>query len=293
MCTFCTDVGHGERWYMNFENYLYRKIFPEPEDLERAKQSHLKALADTDRYGDPAYNHDVEYLRQKYVSMPGQVITLEEANRVMDIAEEAARREDTLVVLARCNCALEFRGQMDYRCIVFGIPVSWSSELGYSRYPNEGLTEFGGAQWRELRRELTRGRKVPFTAADARELLQLWDKKGLHHTLVSRGVLPLIDGICNCEAPYCMRIRHRRMHSIQNVLLKGHTVARVDPTACNLCGACARHCGFGAIRVSPWSELVHIDPTLCYGCGLCRGVCKPNAISMVEREMVPAARDLW
>ena len=125
MCTFCTDHGMDDKWYFNFENFLFNKVFPTPEDKEAARAHYIHTLGDTDRYGDPEYDHDLEYAIKKHKTAPGQVITQEEAIRILDLAGEATKREDTIVTLARCNCLLSFRGKIDYRCIVFGVPVSW------------------------------------------------------------------------------------------------------------------------------------------------------------------------
>ncbi len=294
MCTFCGEHGRGEKWYFQFENYLFQKVFPTSDEQQEARKRSMKTFADTDRYGDPEYAHDMDYLREKFAITPGQVITLEEAKRVMNIAKEATEREDTMMVLARCNCAFTHRGKVDYRCIVFGIPVSWASEIGYARYPKEGLTEFGGAEWKEIRQQLNRGLKVPLKAEEAEELLVEWNRQGLIHTLVSRGLLPLIDGICNCEKPYCMRNRHRFLQGLtEHVLLKGHFVARIDPQLCTACGQCMDRCPFGAVQVSKWMPNALVDVQQCFGCGLCVTTCKNEAIKFVPREEIPLAKNLW
>lgn len=294
MCSFCMEHGHDDKWYMNFENYLFHKIYRTPEEVAEVKSRYFKALRDTDRYGDPGYNHDAEYLRKKYKTTPGQIITTEEAMKVMQLGEEACKREDTIMAISKCNCALTYHGTLDYRCIVFGVPVSWGMEIGYAKFPEAGLTEFGGADWRELRSNLKRAGKSTLDAAEATELMKNWAKKGVHHTLVSRGVLPLIDGICNCEAPYCMRIRHRQLTGVvENCLVKGHYVARVNPEKCAHCGLCKIQCEFGAITSSRHSHYTSIDPFLCFGCGICRMACKKEAIEMVPREKIPAVANLW
>jgi len=280
-----------DRWYFNFENYLFNKIYPTPELKQEAKEKFMERLYNVDRYGDPAYTHDPDQS-----IAPAQVITREEANKVFEIAEEATKREDTIIALSRCNCALAYRGKIEYRCIVFGVPITWSSEIGYQRYPREGLTEFKGAEWSELKSKVYAGRRVPLKPEEAKELFQDWTKRGFQTTLVTRAIFPLIDGLCFCEAPYCQRIRRRKLAGLQNDhqhLRKGHYVARINPEKCNACGACMIRCMYGAVIVRRWSDIAHIEPADCFGCGICRAGCRYEAIDMVQREEIPAAREQW
>lgn len=300
MCTFCTEHGLDDKWYFNFANYLFSKIYPTPELQEEAKKawtSETGRLRTVDHYGDPEHTHRPP---DEYTSGVGgafaQIIAQPEAMKVMEIADEACKREDTFMVLSRCNCALAYRGKMEYRCIVFGVPVTLSAKTGYQRYPKEGLTEFGGAEWRELRKILYDGRKVSLTVPDAKELIAEWNKRGFYSTLVTRATFPLIDGICFCEAPYCQRYRRRRERGLSNPdlgLRKGHYIARIDPQKCNSCGACMMRCMFGAILVSHHNKLALVDPKDCFGCGLCQIECKRDAVTMVPRVEVSAAKNLW
>ncbi len=300
MCTFCTEHGFDDKWYFNFENFLFKRIYPTPEMQEEAIKawtSETGRLYLVDRYGDPEYTHRPP---AEYTGGVGgafaQIITPEEAKKVMEIAAEACKREDTFMVLSRCNCALAYRGKIEYRCIVFGMPVTLSAKIGYQRYPKEGLTEFGGAEWREVRQRLYEGRKVPLTVPDSKELIGDWIRRGFYVTLVTRATFPLIDGMCFCEAPYCQRYRRRREGGLANSdlgLRKGHYIARIDPLKCNACGACMMRCMFGAILVSRHSKVASIDPKDCFGCGLCETDCKRQAISMVPRKELSIARDLW
>ena len=112
-------------------------------------------------------------------------------------------------------------------------------------------------------------------------------------TRMSRGRLPLIEAICNCEKRYCTYSRNRDLSGVIEYCLKGHYIARINPEKCTACGRCLNACEFGAISHSKIADTVDIDVTKCYGCGLCRSRCKHDAISMVSREMIPAARNLW
>lgn len=295
MCKLCAEHGRGELWYLNYENYLFHKIFPTPEEQEEAKRKMVATFADTEwRYTEKEYIRNIQYLEARASSGFGaQVVTKEEVLRILELAEEAARREDTMVVLGHCPCTLVYRGTRDYVCIGFGMPVAMSMEIAYGRLPREGLTEFGGAHWRELRRELRKGAKVPLTLADAKELLEEWERKGLWHLVMGRGRLPLIEAICNCERPYCTYWRNREISGVKEYCLKGHFIARIIPEKCNNCEYCVRMCQFGAVHTSRWAKQTYIDPTKCFGCGLCRVGCRPGAIELVPRSQVPVARNLW
>ncbi len=295
MCDLCVHHGRGDKWYLEFENYLFDKIFPEPEMQEEAKRQMIATFAETEwRYAEKDYIRNMDFLRQRVSHGFGaQIATYEEAMQILKLAEEATKREDSLVVVGHCPCTLVYRGTRDYVCIGFGMPVSLSMAIGYGRMPREGLTEFGGAEWRELRRQLRKDAKVPLKLEEARELLLEWEKKGLFHLVMGRGRMPLIEAICNCERPYCTYWRHREVQGIKDYCLKSHYVAVVDPDACTGCGACVEQCQFGALHNSVWAGLAYIDPTRCFGCGICRVPCRYDAIDMVPREQIPVARDLW
>ncbi|MBI2305574.1 MAG: 4Fe-4S binding protein [Chloroflexi bacterium] len=295
MCHLCTEHGRNEKWYLNFENFLFDKIFATPEAQETAKEKMIATFAETEwRYTDTQYVRNPDYLNARAHSGFGaQIATYEEAMQILELANEATRREDSMMVVGHCPCTLVYRGTRDYVCIGFGMPVSMSMKIGYGRLPKEGLTEFGGAEWRELRRQLRRDAKVPLKLEEARTLLKEWERKGLWHLVMGRGRLPLIEAICNCERPYCTYWRYRDVYGIKDYCLKSHYLARIDPEHCTNCGACVEQCQFGAVHTSLIADLTSIDPTKCFGCGICRAVCRRDAISMVSRESVPAARNLW
>lgn len=295
MCKLCTDHGRGETWYLNVENYLFRKVFPTLEGQEAAKAKMAGTFADTEwRYAEKEFVRNPTYLRQRASSgAGGQLVTMEEALRILALAEEATRREDSLVVVGHCPCKQVYRGARDYTCIGFGMPVTMAMEIAYGRLPKEGLTEFGGAEWRTLRHGIRKGAKVPLTLDEAKGLLAEWERRGLWHLVVGRGRLPLIEAICNCERPYCTWWRYRDALGINDYCLKGHYIARIVPERCSNCGACQEQCQWGCIHTSVWAQSTSIDLTKCFGCGICRAVCPHDAIEMAPRASVPTARDLW
>ena len=296
MCHWCTEhAGRDERWYTTYENFLFDKIFPTPEEQEEVKRKIVATFIETEwRYSQPQYIRNKEYLVSRtQMGFGSQMITKEEMKRILDLAFEATEREDSLVVVGHCPCRLVYDGVRDYCCIGFGVPVTMSMEVAYGRLPREGLTEFGGAEWRELRRELRKGAKVPLKREEVAELIDDWERRGLWHLIMSRGRAPLIEAICNCERRYCTYWRNREQTGVKEYALKGHYISRIDPLKCIQCGACVEMCQFGAISNSRIAYTVDIDVTKCFGCGLCRAVCLHDAISLVPREEIPAASNLW
>jgi len=88
------------------------------------------------RYTEPEYIRNVEYLRNRAASGFGsQIITKEEMLRLLRLAEEATKREDSLLVVGHCPCRLVYDGVRDYCCVGFGMPVSLSVEIAYGRLP--------------------------------------------------------------------------------------------------------------------------------------------------------------
>ena len=288
MCTFCHEHGRGDKWYYNLENFLFKKVFPTPEEQEIVKKRRIEEMAEIEwRERHPNVVKDTKYQLDRSKTYRAQVLTLDEVFKVLSVAEEAVKREDSFIMAGRCACALQSKAKFEYRCIFFGAPILWSASVGYGRYPQTGLTEFGGADWRELKREVRKGLKAPLKIEEAKELFIEWDKKGLVHDVVCRGLFPLIDGFCNCERPICGRMRNRETHQAIDQLRKGHFVARVNPEKCTSCGTCMDRCQFGAIYVSKWSEATSIESLKCFGCGLCATGCPNDAIQMVERDHVP------
>ena len=295
MCHVCAQHGRGQTWYLNFENYLFKKVFPTPEEQEAVKKKMIATFAESEwRYGDRAYIRNPDYLRSRTAGgLAAQVVTYEESMKILELAAEAVKREDSIIAVGHCPCVQVYRGERRYCCVGFGMPVSLSMEVGYGRLPREGLTEFGGAEWRDLRQQIRKGAKVPLTLADAKELFREWEKKGLWHLAVGRGRLPLVEAICNCERRYCSYWRNRFQSGVPDFCIKGHYIARIKPEACSSCGDCVPMCQFNAIHNSVLASTTAVDATQCFGCGLCRAACRYDAIEMVPREQIPVARNLW
>jgi ferredoxin len=296
MCLWCHQ--HGDRdhkWYENLDNYMFDRVFPEEAAREKAKEEMVATFSQTEwRYTEPEFIRNQAFLQDRADNGFGsQIITKQEMLHILQLADEATKREDSMMVVGHCPCRLVYEGVRDYVCIGFGMPVTMSMAVGYGRLPKEGLTEYGGEEWRNLRRDLRKGVKVPLKLDEAEEMIDEWEARGLWHIVMSRGRLPLIEAICNCEKRYCTYWMNRFRSGVPEYVLKGHFVARVHPDACVSCGACWDKCQFGAIHYSITSDNLDIDPTLCVGCGLCASACSSEAIAMAPREELPIARDLW
>jgi ferredoxin len=293
MCEWCELYAtEGKKWYEEPDNYLFQKIFPTVAEQEQKKKEITATFTEMEwRLTEPAYINDVDYLRRQNFS--AQIVVKEEVLQILRLAEEAAKLENAPLVLGHCPCRLVYDGTRDYCCIGFGMSASLSMEMGFGRLPREGLTEFGGADWRELRREMTQQARVPLKLAEAEKLIDDWERRGLWHIVVSRGHMPLVAGICNCDSLYCTSWRNRFHNGIPQYVRKGHFVARVNHLKCAVCGWCLEMCQFGALHCSRSTHKMYIDLTACFGCGLCRSTCPHHAIEMVPRAEIPAARDRW
>lgn len=61
------------------------------------------------------------------------------------------------------------------------------------------------------------------------------------------------------------------------------TMAKIDRTVCEWCGACAEACPFGAIAEAEQEgkRVAAVDESVCKGCGMCLPVCPVNAIQLI------------
>ncbi|MBN1885107.1 MAG: CoB--CoM heterodisulfide reductase iron-sulfur subunit A family protein [Candidatus Krumholzibacteriota bacterium] len=61
------------------------------------------------------------------------------------------------------------------------------------------------------------------------------------------------------------------------------TMAKIDPTICEWCGACAEACPFDAIAETSrdGATIAVVDESICKGCGMCLPVCPVNAIQLI------------
>lgn len=185
----------------------------------------------------------------------GQVISIEDALKVVDISEEH--------VLLPCYCRKLTKGDENLCCINFGS----IKELELESKASKSLVEID--------------------AYELKQRLKEWDKKGLVHQVIY-GKIPYPISICNCERTYCFPMKQRALHTCDKAFMRGHEVAVVDPKRCDGCGKniprCVHLCQFGAIHYNRQDNHVHIDPNKCFGCGVCRDACDKKAISLINRK---------
>lgn len=271
MCDFCVKHGNGGKWYENVENYARRmfkirrekgEFFDVQSMLESIIDEAVEARSLPDKSKYEEVKDKVEMML--YNIHFGQVITLEEAEKILDIAYPIAR--------LTCVCRRRSRGVKDdenYLCVGLGV---------------------GMYKWEKWPENYRGG--VHFMSPDeAKEWLREVNKAGAVHSFWVFGT-PYIGGMCNCEYPACIGMRMRLDYGIK-LLRKGEKVAQVDYSKCNGCGVCLKRCQFGALTYEVAAERVSVNQMKCFGCGLCATSCKPAAIRMLDRNEYPALRNEW
>ena len=283
MCVFCELYGEGGVWYLNPKNYgrqLYRRTLPGEkyvpdaiswrQDRQKLFAVFTKALQEKDTKTINEYRDKLNELYK--VNEPCQVLPLKDAYKVAELSNPIASMS--------CICrkrvrARDERNEHEYSCTGLGVGM-----FKWERWP-----------------ERYRG-GVHFMSPDgAKEWLKKWDTVGMVHMIMVYGTStnggPFVGGICNCDYPDCLIIRHRIDYGLTWNLLKSHYVAMVDYEKCNGCGICAQRCQFGAIKMEVTTDKSNIDMFRCFGCGVCETGCPREAISLAERASFPALREEW
>ena len=277
MCDWCVKHGAGGRWFENTANYA-RNMFrlrkkklrsegagADPDIQTMAEDAIYEAvkarnLGDVRRYEDikkqaEAMAHSVHF---------GQVVTLEQVKKIVEIAYPIAR--------ISCVCRRRTRGLKDeenFFCMGVGVGM-----YKWERWPE---TYRGG---------------VHFMSPDeAKEWLENVNELGAVHTFWVFGT-PYIGGICNCEYPACIGMRNRLDYGIK-ILIKGEYYASVDRSLCTGCGICIERCQFGAITIERSILKACINPFRCFGCGLCVRKCRYRAINLKERAAFKPLEKEW
>lgn len=261
MCEFCAEHGEGKVWYLAMRNYgeellaqggRREHIVSFLRDFEAGTAGALASLDAIQRLPFlPEAVGRVATARQKR-SHFGQVVPVEDAERVLDLVDS--------VVRLPCACRSLTTGRSEARyCFGLGVdPAGWFDQL---------------PDYAEKLERLDR--------EEARAAIRGLDRDGLVHSVWTFGT-PFIGGLCNCDRD-CVAYRLQVGTGMMQVFFPAEYVAAVDWDACSGCRQCRARCPFGAVRYAAAAGKCTIDPHLCYGCGVCRAVCHTGAIRLEPR----------
>ena len=286
MCYICEEYGDpevgGGLWYLKPENYARNmyKLRMSGEGFKGA-ESGIETGARTStgptqadlfqaiEEGDASETDRIIAAmddRSKVSGTPGQVLTLEDAEKVLDLSSPIG----AIACLCRKGArAIDERTEAEYTCMGMGVGM-----LKWERWPERYK---GGVKF--------------LTPEEAKGWARKCDKRGLVHTVMLFGA-PYIGGFCQCDYPDCGAIRGAV--DFGTGLLKGHQVARVDYDICNGCALCIKRCQFGALKFEVTNNKANVDQFKCYGCGLCQTGCpREGAIKMVDKTRLPALAEVW
>ena len=275
MCQFCIEHGEGKKWYLQAKNYSQelmneeRKLFMADffENVERLVGDRIgaldKALAANPAAAASIFPQLVERQKKEHW---GQVVPLEEIEQILDGA--------VAVVRVPCVCRSTLRGVRDAR-YCFGVTTSVRDPRAavFQQYPDYST------DLEVLNKE------------DAKKAIQKLDRNGLVHT-VWTFLTPFIGGLCNCTVNECLALKTRTRLGFPT-FFKAEYVATIDWETCSGCRDCMRVCNFGAINYSAYVDKCSINQRQCYGCGVCRAACMRDAITLRDRNAVPALRNEW
>jgi ferredoxin len=275
MCQFCIEHGEGKKWYLQAKNYSQELIneerkrfmadfFENVEQMVRDRIGGLdKLLAANPSAAGSAFPQLVEQQKKEHW---GQVVPLEEVEQILD--------SSVAVVRVPCVCRSTLRGVRDAR-YCFGVTSGLSDPRAtvFQQYPDYST------DLEVLNKE------------EAKKAIQKLDRNGLVHT-VWTFLTPFIGGLCNCTVNECLALKTRTRLGFPT-FFKAEYVATIDWETCSGCRDCMRVCNFGAINYSAYVDKCSINQFQCYGCGVCRAACMRDAITLRDRNAVPALRSEW
>jgi ferredoxin len=289
MCEFCTEHGEGKKWYLLMNNYSDALL---REELSPAQQRIVQATTRdewVDRFfesfvlpavpgvsvvqGQPgdaptasrppeAQPRESEAVARQKVEHFGQVLPIEDVESVLDMVDSITRLP--------CGCRIRTTGKADKR-YCFGFGLDRSGVLG--KYPD-------AASSLEV-----------LDKQEAKEIFRQYDEEGLVHSIWT-GVTPYIVGMCNCDRD-CLAYGSYIERRGAPVFFRAEYVCQVDWDLCTGCKSCMTQCQFGAQFYSSTLGKVYIDPSRCFGCGVCRAACPQDAVTMVPRQAIAEAADVW
>ncbi|MCL7475693.1 MAG: 4Fe-4S binding protein [Methanosarcinales archaeon] len=264
MCRFCVLHGKGNKWFHHVDNFEKRHL-DDKQRLELARAIYLDTAGREipvslfmSKYGMMLKGMPVLLKTPlvKYAARPaanrlmekyhvGQVITIEEARRLVDISGHVA--------LFDCWC--RHRKGNDEACCM-------------------GVGAYG-----DLADDIPELKHISISPDEAIAIMEQYEDKGSFHSVWTVKA-PFISTICNCDNSVCHGTEGLRL-GVTSALHKGHEYAMTLPDKCNNCNLCIPGCPFGVRYES--GEVVIAEREACFGCGLCRRVCPEDAIRMVDR----------
>ncbi len=287
MCEWCFKHGAGKRWYLNSKNYLEQtaretnaheyifELWKQFEKIYLQKIYGISMKGPGYKFSTPIVGRALKgyvnswFRKEKGIrnprrgeGHPGQVVTLEDAKKILEIASP--------VLKVNCACRQMSRGIQDPCCLTFGALAEEVPKL--PRFIPER-----GAEWLHV--------------DEAQDFVETMNRSGRVNT-VWFGPIPYIAALCSCERPECAAARIRMEYGLK-FLYKGEYVAQVNFEKCNGCAVCNSRCQFGALTFNSLMNAPYIDARRCFGCSLCATACPENAIQMVDRNENPVLKDVW
>jgi ferredoxin len=274
MCEFCTQHGEGKIWYLQMKNYarelLHAELSANQQEVVQAATRYewnqrfwkyfvMPAITGISPAGEDAFRS--RKLDEVKIEHFGQVIPMEDVEAVLE-------RVDSIVRIP-CGCRFFHTGKTDQR-YCFGLGMDQWNILG--SFPESKVS------------------LEVLTHADAQKAIRKYDDEGLVHSIWT-GVTPYVIGICNCDHD-CGALRSYFDWNSPN-FFHAEYVCQVDWDRCTGCKNCMSQCQFGALFYSSAQGKVWISPKKCFGCGVCRAACPNDAISLVSRQSVPEAAQVW
>ena len=289
MCEFCTEHGEGKKWYLQMKNYADELLHEELTSTQkgivgastRLEWNHLfwqgfilPAFTGVPAVQEPSPESpssgvssvvqpgEDEIVARRKVEHFGQVIPIEDVERVIDMVDSITRMP--------CGCRFITTGKTDRR-YCFGFGLDKMGILG--KFPD------AASSLEVLEKE------------EAKRIFRKYDTEGLMHSIWT-GVTPYVIGMCNCDRDCGAYKGYIEMRGAPE-FFRAEYVCQVDWDLCNGCKACISQCQFGSQFYSSSLGKVYIDPTRCFGCGVCRAACPTDAITLIPRQENPRAAHLW
>jgi Pyruvate/2-oxoacid:ferredoxin oxidoreductase delta subunit len=273
MCEFCTQHGEGEKWYLQAKNYSQELLNDERkrftagflENIEQYARDGIGGLSKL-MASDPAAARAMipAAVEQQKKEHYGQVVPLEEIEQILDMGLS--------VVRLPCACRSTLRGFREAR-FCFGVTSPGPDSMPAPLHPDYSSDL-------EL-----------LSTEEAKKAIQKLDRNGLVHTVWTM-ITPYIGGICNCTVNECLALKTRTRLDLP-VFFKAEHVATINWEECNGCRDCMKLCNFGAIGHSAYANKCSINQLQCYGCGVCRALCPNDAITLLDRNAIPALANEW